>query len=235
MKIYGHRGAAGYVTENTIASMRKAMELAVDGIEFDVRVAADGVPVVIHDETLDRTTNAQGNVSSYSAAELASQTTTEGTANEFVPTLMQVLQAIGSEIAINVELKEFAAVDPTRTVLIAAIEQQVIHSEQVLITSFDLDAITKYRSISKTDNSRLGIGLLTKGLPDESYWTLAEQLEAISVNIDLGSVDSDFVRKAHERGLLVMVYTVNAPEDAQRMRDLNVDAIFSDFPDRVRA
>ena len=233
MKIYGHRGAAGHVAENTIASMQRALDLEVDGIEFDVRLSADGVPVVIHDETLDRTTDVRGLVKDYSAAELSSQTR-KAEANVFVPTQMETLQAIGTEIAVNVELKELAATEPTRSVLLSAIEQQIVRPEQIIITSFDHDAITLYRSISQADAQQLSVGLLTRGLPDDSYWPLARKVQASSVNIDLGSVDPEFVRRAHARDYLVMVYTVNTTEDAARMRALKVDAIFSDFLDQVR-
>ena len=79
------------------------------------------------------------------------------------------------------------------------------------------------------------MGLLTKGIPEVSYWTLARELEAVSVNIDLDSVTADFVGQARDADFRVMVYTVNSLADANRMRELQVDAIFSDFPDRVRS
>ncbi len=227
MLIFGHRGAAGYVAENTLPSIRHALAMGVDGVEFDVRLTQDKVPVLIHDETLDRTTLHSGTVRDLTFAELAELLADA----ESVPTLAAVLSEIGTRGLINVELKEFLATPEALAVLLEAESKQVFRAEQVLVSSFDHDAIVRFRELTK----KFSVGLLTKGLPDATYWSLAEQLHASSANIDLPAVNADFVRTAKEHGLQVMVYTVNSLDDANRMRSLGVDAIFSDFPDRVRS
>ena len=230
MKVYGHRGACGYAPENTIRSMKRALELNVDGIEFDVRLTKDHIPVVIHDATIDRTSDNTGPVNQFLAAELQAMSDP----SVGIPTLDTVLKPIGRH-PINVELKEVACVQPVRDTLLSAVSQQTIRPADVLISSFEHAALVDYRRISQGDEAQFSVAMLSKGIPDDDFWMLATQLDAMSVNIDVGSVDREFVSRAHQLGKQVMVYTVNTAEEADRMRQLDVDAIFSDFPDRVRS
>lgn len=227
MRVFGHRGAAGHSPENTLSSMRRALELGVDGIEFDVRRTADGRVVVIHDETIDRTTSQVGRVADMTLQQL---TQASGVENR-ISTLDEVLMEIGRQVRVNVELKEIQACEATDTVLRRLVHQGTILTQQVLITSFDLAAVKRARNLCEDWD----VGLLTKGQPKASYWDLADELRATSANIDLESVSAEFVSMARRRGLQVMVYTVNSREDAVAMRQLGVDAIFSDYPDRVRS
>ena len=227
MKIFGHRGAAGYVAENTLESFRKAIELGVDGIEFDVRLTADGQPVVIHDETIDRTSQHSGRVGEMPLAELQKLTSDD---LHPIPTLKEAITCIPQTLSINVELKEVAAYEPTLNVLVDLVKQGAVRSKQLLVTSFEHEAIERVHEAT-TD---FQLGLLTKGIPDDNYWNLASQLGATSANIDLASVNNAFVQRAHNAKLLVMVYTVNERRDAERLLEMGVDAIFSDYPDRVR-
>lgn len=228
MLILGHRGVAGHSPENTIASFRTAIEMGLDGVEFDVRLTADQVPVVIHDATLDRTTSASGIVNELTLEELIDRTSSEDCV---IPLLVDVLMEVCGFPLINVELKECTAWKPTLAVLAEAVANHRIRPSQILITSFELEAI---RSLCQVTD-QFPVGLLTKGLPDETFWSLADELKATSVNIDLASVDQAFVDRAHKGDILVMVYTVNESWQAARMLSLGVDAIFSDFPDRVRS
>lgn len=227
MQVFGHRGAAGYSPENTLRSIRQALSMRVDGIEVDVRVTQDEVPVVIHDATLDRTTCASGAVSSYSSAELRALFRHSA---DFVPTVLEVLTEVTTATRVNLELKESRACDPTFWLLEKCAGEGIIERSQMLITSFDLEAITRFRKL--TDN--YAVGLLTMGTPADAFWRLARQLNAACANIDLAAVNPGFVQRAHQQGLDVMVYTVNCSDDAGRMLRMGVDAIFSDYPDRVR-
>lgn len=237
MRVIGHRGACGYEQENSLRSLIRAVEIGADGVEFDVRLTADHVPVLIHDEDLERTTSHSGRVGSISLTALRQRCDSNS-----VPTLDEAIHAISSalrsakspdDLMVNVELKEYEAVEPTRTVLLQAMDRTKLINEQILITSFDHSALVRYRTLSHNDTTKFNIGLLSKGLPTANFWELAAELKATSANIDLGSVNSSFVATAHSQGMSVMVYTVNDPTDAHRMRELGVDAIFSDFPDRV--
>lgn len=219
MKIYGHRGAAGHCKENTLPSLRAALELGVDGIEFDVRLTRDGIPVVIHDETIDRTTGQTGEVRSYSRDELSQLLDGD---EGFVPTLEEAIIEIGDRTMINVEIKEHEAAVATYRTLCGMADREVIRDDQVLITSFVHHTVRHIRELG----GRFSVGLLTKGLPEADYWTLARTLHASSANIDVDSVESNFVQTAKANDLQVMVYTVNTLPEANRMRDLGIDAIF---------
>jgi len=227
MQVFGHRGAAGYSPENSLPSFRKALSMHVDGVEFDVRITKDEVPVVIHDETLDRTTSVSGSVADFSSMELRRLLAAQA---ERVPTLFDVIREVRTVTRINVELKEIQACEPTFRLLERCVDDAIIENHQILLTSFEHAAVERFRALS----DHYAVGLLTKGTPADAYWELANRLRAASANIDLASVNSDFVHRAHRQGLAVMVYTVNFRDDALGMKQLGVDAIFSDFPDRVR-
>src|SRR5437868_8837253 len=129
--IFGHRGAPGYPRsgENTIASFKKALQCGADGIEFDVRRCADGRIVVIHDDTIDRTTNGRGPVSAFSYEQLR---TFDAGFGEPIPLLSDVLDQFGTSCVLNIELKDSGiAHDVKQLVLECRLERHVI------ISSFD--------------------------------------------------------------------------------------------------
>lgn len=225
MKIFGHRGAAGYKRENTLASFRYALELNVDGIEFDVRLSKDGVPVIIHDECLSRTMQREGIVGDLTLREIQASDSID----DRVPSLKEVLRNIGNSALINVELKEANATDASVRVLNELLDLNTITRNQLLITAFDWEAIARVRKL----DPRLPVGLLYKGIPTDSIWEFAKEYNAKSINLDLDSVTPAFVKRAHAEDLQVMIFTVNAADDAKRLRAMGVDAIFSDVPDRV--
>ena len=228
MKIFGHRGAAGLVLENSIASIKKALELKVDGIEFDVRATKDGQPVIIHDETLERTHKIKAKISDLTFSELKALTED----HDFpVPTLSQVLRVIGKQVPANVEFKELAAVAPSLRTLNELVEAKAIDPEKILITSFDHTAVAMFREHTE----RYQLGLLTGKVPGEAYWRLAKSLNVFSVNISKSAVTEAFVQRAHGDHREVMVYTVNEKDVVQKLATMGVDAVFSDFPDRVRS
>src|SRR5687768_11162146 len=104
--VYGHRGAAAEFPENSLAGFRRALELGIEGIELDVHLSKDGVPVIIHDETVDRTTNAEGAVADFTVEELRGLDAGDG---EYVPTLAEVLDLVGDRLLVDIEIKANAA------------------------------------------------------------------------------------------------------------------------------
>lgn len=226
MKIFGHRGAAGLAPENSVQGMRTALSLNVDGVEFDVRCTRDGIPVLMHDATLDRTTATSGHLSELSFEEVQAL---PGPPDARVPSLEEVLRVLGGQCQINVEIKESAACEPTVDVLRQALRQEIVQTAQLLVTSFD---ITHVQAIRVAEPG-LPVGILTRVIPNEDYWYHASALGARSANIALAAVDPAFVRRAHEENLEVMVYTVNTCEEASLLADWGVDAIFTDVPDQL--
>jgi glycerophosphoryl diester phosphodiesterase len=218
----GHRGAAGHEPENTLRSVRRAIELGAHGIEIDVR-AVHGELFVMHDLTVDRTTNGGGYLARKTLAEIDALDAGKG---EHIPRLREIFEAVDRRAFINIELKgRFTALPVS-----ALIEDFVLHRgwryDDFLVSSF-------HRSeLRKIPNLRIPLGLLV-ARPTRLYYLTARRLRCISINVALRHVTERFVEDAHRRGLKVYVYTVNAPADIARMRSLGIDGLFTDFPERV--
>ena len=222
MLCIGHRGACGHEPENTLRSVRRALELGAHGIEVDVRVVDDEL-VVIHDATLNRTTNGRGYIARRSFIELRGLDAGGG---ERIPTLREVFDTVNRRAFINVELKGRR----TAGLVCALIDEFVGASgwsyDDFLVSSFHR------RELAQINSPRIRIGLLFTR-PSPLYYFPARKLHAWSVNVALRYVSRSFVEDAHRRGLKVFVYTVNEPADISRMRAMGVDGIFTDYPERA--
>lgn len=215
----GHRGAKGYVAENTLASFKKALDLGVDGIELDVHVSSDGEIMVIHDETIDRTTAAKGFVKNCISLEL----------NKLgIPTLEAVLQLINQKCSINIEIKDENA---TKKV-VALVEKYVLENnwnyQQFQISSFIWESLEQ---ISKLNSSIL-LGVLTEN-EVENALAFAKKINAHSINPYFELLNSENVTAIHRNGFKIYTWTVNSEEDLTFVKSLNVDGIISDFPDII--
>ncbi|MCL9806505.1 glycerophosphodiester phosphodiesterase [Flavobacterium amniphilum] len=216
----GHRGAKGHVAENTIESFLKAFELGADGIELDVHLSADGEAVVIHDETVDRTIkNAAGFVKDF-------------TVDEFkklgIPTLVEVFHILPEDKLLNIEIK-----DPLATKIVVEEIGKIlrlgeIQLQNILVSSFAWPILKEVKEL----NSLIRIGVLTEGDP-EAALVFAKEISAFSIHPFFGSLNGDFVGKAKQNGFQIHTWTVNSSEDITFVRNLGVDAIISDFPDRL--
>jgi len=201
----GHRGARGLEPENTLRSIRKALVLGADGVEIDVYAVKNQL-VVIHDETLERTTNGSGRVEAQSFEYLRSLDAGKG---EKIPTLREVLDTgLASGL-----IGEYVAAHAWK-------------DADFLVSSFDLDELGKLK------NSGIRLGTLFTE-PPENYAGIAKYLGAYSVHIAVESANEDFITDAHRHGLKVFVYTVNSIDGIRRMRDIGADGVFTDYPDRM--
>ena len=211
----GHRGAKGHVAENTLASFQKAMEVGVDMIELDVFLSKDNIPVVIHDKTIDRTTNSNGFVSDFLAIELQKLG---------IPTLEDVFQLVNHQCDINVEIKEFEAVKS----VLDLIHSNIFSKEKILISSFDWNALQEVRF---HDND-IRIGVLTETDVDLAL-AFAKFIKAYSIHPYYHLLTAENVAQMQSKNFKVFTWTVNEPEDIIFVKLLNVDGIITDFPDRV--
>lgn len=221
----GHRGAMGYEPENTLRSIGKALALGAPWIEIDV-YHVEGHLVVIHDDRLERTTNGHGCVAEQSYDYLRSLDAGKG---ERIPTLEEVFDLVGTQAGINVELKGPGTARPVAE-LVKRRVRQGWHYDNILVSSFDHRELRRAKNL----DPHLHIGALIVGLPVTNA-AFAVELGAWSVNPSVEFVDREFVDDAHRRGLKVLVFTVNHPEDIARMMALNVDGVFTNYPDRVLA
>ena len=220
MLMIGHRGAKGYAPENTLLSVRKAMELGVDCVEVDVHLLGEDL-IVLHDDTLERTTNGYGKLENYSFEEIRRLDAGLG---EKIPTLQEVLAVTHGVVDLNIELKGKGS----SYALIKILDNPLFDDhEKLLISSFLIEELRTLRAW----NSGLKIGVLASHNLDESFdWCI--KLKAFSLHINQQQLTLDIIKKAHRSGLKLYVYTVNDRKEMERMEKIGVDAVFSDFPDR---
>lgn len=217
----GHRGARGHEPENTLRSIRKALDLGVDGIEIDVYAVA-GELIVIHDETLDRTTNGCGRVEEQSVEILRSLDAGHG---EKIPFLHEVFDVVARKAFINIELKGGRTAIHTRDLINRYIREKGWVCEDFLVSSFHLAELEALKK------SGLRLGVLFEAPPSE-YLALAKSLGAYSIHIAGRHASRALAQEIHDGGLKVFAYTVNSVSQIEALRQMGVDGIFTDYPER---
>ena len=224
--VIGHRGAMGYETENTLASVQKALDLGVDMIEIDVYNVKSGETVVFHDKELDRISNAGGNIEDYYITELR-QVVLDG--NHRIPLLQQVLRLIDNRVALNIELKGDDTANRVNHITNSYIKSRGWSKDNIIISSFNWDELRKMREL----NPDVAIAVLTEENPEEAI-EVAKELNAIAINPWYKTLTEENVRKVQDAGFKVFTYTVNEPEYIARVTAFGVDGIFTNYPDRAQ-
>ncbi|MEQ3663147.1 MULTISPECIES: glycerophosphodiester phosphodiesterase [unclassified Olleya] len=222
---FGHRGAKGHVTENTLESIQKALDLGVDGIEIDVHVCKTGELVVFHDFTLDRITDGTGEIGKFSLSELK-QLKVENLHS--IPTLTEVLDLIDNKIFINIELKGEHTANPTCAVIKDYVDNKNWTMDHFIVSSFQEKELLDVFSC----NPNIVLGVLTKASVNQAV-ALAKRINAKAIHPNLALLSKDNVKQTQDQGYKVNVWTVNTKQAIARMKSYNVDAIISDFPDRL--
>lgn len=246
-EVIAHRGGGGLWPENTLYAFEQAATLGVDMLEIDVRSSADSVPVLIHDSSVERTTNGIGTVEQLTLAELRAldaayhwsddggQTYRYRDQGITMPTLSEVLSAF-PETRMNIEIK---TAQPALATTVCALIHEYETPEQVLIASFSQVTLQQFREVcpdvatsASEEEERaffaLNLVFLTPTYrPDFHVLQVPEQRNGIRV------ITPGFVRAAHGRGLKVHAWIINEESDMLRMRELGVDGIISDYPDRL--
>jgi glycerophosphoryl diester phosphodiesterase len=234
--IIGHRGACALAPENTVASFKLAVEHKADFVELDAKLSLDGVVVVIHDQTVDRTTNGTGRVNQLPYDELrkldAGSKFDKKYAGEKIPTLDEVFKAVGKDVFVNVELTNYESTKDSLVEKVVEVVKANNMEDRVLFSSFVPGNLIKaHRGLPNTPVAMLCLegfaGILTR-----SFLTMGISPEF--VHPYLADVTRQTVAWEHRRGRKVNVWTVNANEDILRMLDAGVDGIFTDDPLRAR-
>ena len=220
-----HRGARGYEPENTLKSFQKALDLNADGIELDVHLSSDGHLIVIHDETIDRTTNGKGSVNTFTLAELKTFLIDD---QYEIPTLKEVFDLVNKKCLINIELKGLGTADKVADLIEEYITDQNWNYGHFIVSSFNWDLLKETSNL----NSNIAIGVLTEEDVEKAL-AFAEVIEAEAIHPDYQLLNLENVQKMQEKGFLVLPWTVNNPEDIQKIKSYQVDGIISDFPDRI--
>ena len=216
----GHRGACGHEPENTLSSFNLAVAMGSPWIELDV-YSVEGELLVIHDDSLERTTNGVGEVMASSLEYLRSLDAGGG---QQIPSLREVTELVDQRCSINVELKGPDTALPVSRFL-AGLCDEGWDSHAFLLSSFD------HAELAKADPRFRRGALFNRASPD--YFTRTADLHAYSINLSSRLVSRELIDEAHSNGLKVYVYTVNEADEIRQMDMLGVDGVFSDFPDRV--
>jgi glycerophosphoryl diester phosphodiesterase len=245
--VMAHRGGRRLWPENTLYAYQKAAELGVDVIEMDLHSSQDGVLVMMHDDTVDRTTNGSGAIQDLTLAELKqldagyNWTDDEGATYPFrgqgivVPTMEEVFSAL-PQARLNIEIKQ---AEPSIVQPFCDLIRAYGMTKSVLIASFDQDTIHHFRQVcpevattAGEDEVRVLYGLSFVYLGN-LYSPASQAVQVPEYSGSIHVLIPRFVRAAQGRNLDVHVWTVNELEELQRMLDLGVDGIITDYPDRL--
>jgi glycerophosphoryl diester phosphodiesterase len=221
MLIYGHRGASATEPENTVAAFVRAMADGADGVELDVRATADGVPVLLHDRDLARTTSGRGDVDRLTLAEVRA---VDAGGGQPVPTLEEVCALIAGRLRLDLELKQAGI---GREVLAVLARQPTL---DWAVSSFDWDALRDLRRRAPS----APLWPLAVAADDELF-AVARELAAPAVALFAAALTPDIVQRCREADLAVMAWTVNQAAEARRLRALGVAALCTDDPGAIRS
>ena len=224
--VIGHRGAMGYETENTLASVQKALDLGVDRIEIDIFVIASGEVVVFHDETLKRLSSVADSIETMDWKTLQN---IRLTGNHRIPLLTEVLDLMDKKVPINIELKGKNTAKPVFEIMQVYQNEKGWKKTDFLISSFLWDELITMRSL----DSDVNIGVLTEENPLDAI-PFAKEIKAQSINPWWKTLTAENCKKLHEAGFQIDTYTVNDPDDIQKVKAMSVDGIFTNFPDWIK-
>lgn len=226
LTVIAHRGARSLAPENTLKAFNEAIDRGAPWIELDVQWHA-GELWVIHDDRLERTTNGRGRLADHSVATLRALDAGDG---ERIPLLKEAIDRIGHRAKINVELKTGAGTAAAVAELLQGCLAQGWRADEFLVSSFILPELREFKRLMPN----ISLGVLLCGVPLDLA-ACASTLGAGTVTLDRGFADPDLIADARQRGMQVYVYTVDEPDDVERLQALGVVGIFTDNPALFRS
>ncbi|MDR7420059.1 MAG: glycerophosphodiester phosphodiesterase family protein [Armatimonadota bacterium] len=230
-QVIAHRGVSGEAPENTLAAYRKALAIGVDGVELDVHLSADGIPVVIHDPRLERTTTGRGLVKDHTVAALkrldAGRWFGEAFAGERIPTLAEALDLL-RPVRVIVELKNGPIYYPGIAAAVAAVVREVGHT-RITVSSFDHPVLLDLRAAAP----EIPTAVLLAARPIDPVRP-ARDADARYLHLQWAFVTREVVEVAHAAGLAVEAWTVDEPEQMRGLLATGADGIMSNHPARLQ-
>ena len=217
----------GHALENTIESVKKAIQLNVDGIEIDVFKSKTGELVVYHDPFLSRLSNSNAFIEQISLDSIKKVELKGGLS---IPTLKEVIDIIPEKIFLNIELKGSNTAFKTNKVIIEYLKDFNLPPSKFIISSFRWDELIKFRDLNKD----IPIAILVDSLYKiDSAIKLANEINAIALNPNNKFITKKIVNKIQSNNIKVFPYTINSPKNIKRMKLMGVDAIITDYPERI--
>ncbi|WP_335870633.1 glycerophosphodiester phosphodiesterase [Bacillus sp. 2205SS5-2] len=230
--IFAHRGAAGDYPENTMVAFQAALDAGADGIELDVQLSKEGEVVVIHDETLQRTTNGAGCVQEYSFLDLSKLQANYKfkRMDASIPSLKEVLDWLkGNSLICNIELKNGVIPYPYLEEKVIELIKEYSLQDRIILSSFNHYSIVKCYSL---DPSVEIAPLYNMGL--YMPWVYAKSIQAKGIHPKLRAAPPKIIRAAMEAGIEVRPYTVNREKEMKQLFELNCSAIITDYPKKAK-
>ena len=227
--VIAHRATMGHAPENTLLGIRTAMAMGCDGVEIDVRLSADGVPVLIHDHDLQRTTNATGRIANRTYAELQRIDAGEG---EPVPALREALRLIDGQLLFVVELKLTPGDDIPA--LCEAVLEEIDAADALPWTwlwSFDSETVIELTR-SAPQGRRIAHLCLS---PTPDIWQIAAEHRLDGISMHGSGLTPENVAACRAHDMAAFVWTVNESVDIERCIDLGASGIVSDYPERIQS
>ena len=229
--VIAHRGDSKFAPENTLGAFKQAMDKGAQAIEFDVKLSSDRKVVVIHDQTVDRTTNGHGDIRYLSMEEIkrldAGVRFAEKFPSERIPTLEEVFQNLGTGIHMNIELTNYATPHDGLVEEVVRLIKKFGNEDQLIFSSF----FARNLHLAKKLIPTVPCGLLAYpglvGLPARG---LGWKKDMDALHPYLSDVHMNLVKRVHDAGRQLNVWTVNLKEDLERLIKMGVDGIFTDDP-----
>jgi glycerophosphoryl diester phosphodiesterase len=224
-KVLAHRGASAHAPENTMAAFQLAYDQGADGIELDVMLNNEGQVVVIHDDTVDRTTNGSGKVRDMTLEQLQSLDAGDG---QRIPTLSEVLERFGGRFLINIELKNYSSMLDALPLKVIDLVKSYHLVESVLLSSFNpFNLLRIHRRLPQVN-----VGLITQPKMAERWIWRFFPHDALHPHFS--DVDQQLVAKLHAGHRKINTWTPDDPAEIRRLASLGVDGIITNYPQRAR-
>ena len=223
----GHRGSKGYVAENTLESINNAISLGVHGIEIDIFKCLSGELVLSHENNLKRLTGKSGQLEKLTLNDLKDFLV----AGKYkIPTLNDVLIKIESPLFVNIELKGSDTAGATSKIVADFSRKTSWTLDHFIVSSFNWDELELFRSIDK--NTPVGV-LVSKSMIMNEAIEFGKKINAQAIHPNFKLLNNKTVKKIKNNGFKIYTWTVNNKNDIDLMKELNVDGIISDYPDRI--
>ena len=243
-KLFAHRGGGSLAPENTLAAVKLGRSLGYRACEFDVKLSKDGVAILMHDATLDRTTNGKGSAGDFTWKELSALDAGSRHSAAFRGEGVATFEAVAKELiangdTANVEIKPTPGFERETGAAVAREAAKLWKGAKTpaLLSSFEFEALLAAKKAAPD----LPRGWLVDKFT-EADWARLEELEAVSLHTNYKKIDTTTIARLRERGYRVLLYTVNDASIAQRLFDAGVDGLFTDnlqafrekFPEALR-
>lgn len=230
--IIAHRGASAHAPENTLAAFKMALDMGADGIELDVMLSQDQELVVIHDDTVDRTTNGSGRVKDFSYRILkdldAGKAFAERFSGEHVPTLTEVFEQLGGKLLINVELKNYASPFDDLTHKVIDLVESYKLADSVILSSFN--PLNLSRSFKRNPAIKRGLLTFPKALGSLLRGPVGRLFPYNALHPYFADVNKRMIDHMHNLGRQVNVWTVDDPVELRLLSQMGVDMIICNDP-----